>query len=372
MRRSVTLPAPADAGRLERARAILDLLDADALLASRPALRRWLAGFVLDRGDEATSSYSGTLLVSRDAQLVLVDARYLEQAQASCPGWDVRLTTESLPAELQAIATELGARRVAAEAQALSHADWADITDRGLELLPVDEPMRDLRIRKDADEVAAIQRACALTDACFEHLLGFVEPGISERDVAWELEGWFRQHGAEDLAFEPLVLVGARAAMPHGHPNNTQIADGQALLIDFGCQVDGYRSDMTRTVFFGEPDAETRRRYEAVRVAQQLAFEAAAPGVIGQAVDAIARQHLTQAGLGEAFTHGLGHGIGLETHEEPLLATWDRPLESGMVVTLEPGIYLPGDMGIRIEDDIHLTDAGAVRLTNAPRELLVL
>jgi Xaa-Pro aminopeptidase len=160
--------------------------------------------------------------------------------------------------------------------------------------------------------------------------------------------------------------------MPHGRTANTRVARDQPLLIDFGCQVDGYRSDMTRTVFFGEPDAETRRRYEAVRQAQQLAFEAAAPGVIGKAVDQVARDHLQEAGLGEAFSHGLGHGIGLETHEDPLLLGWTRPLEAGMVVTLEPGVYLPGEIGIRIEDDVHLTPAGAVRLTNAPRELLVL
>lgn len=368
----MTRGGPTGEGRLERARAILDELQADAILGSRPALSRWLAGFVLERGDESTSGYSGTLLISRDAQVVIVDARYLEQAQTECPGWEVRLTTDPLAAELRKLASELGVHRIGAEGQVLSHADWAATAEAGLELLAADEPLRDLRLCKDDDEVEAIQRACALTDACFDHLLTFVKPGLSERDIAWELEGWFRQHGAEDLAFEPLVLVGARAAMPHGRPGDTVVATDRPLLIDFGCQVDGYRSDMTRTVFFGEPDAETRRRYEAVRQAQQLAFEAAAPGVIGQEVDRAARDHLVQAGLGEAFSHGLGHGIGLETHEDPLLLGWSRPLEVGMVFTLEPGVYLPGQIGIRIEDDVHLTVAGAVRLTNAPRELLVL
>ena len=168
------------------------------------------------------------------------------------------------------------------------------------------------------------------------------------------------------------MLVGARAAMPHGSASEAMLEAGQALLLDFGCQVDGYRSDMTRTVFFGEPDAEARRRYEAVRDAQQRAFEAVAIGVIGSAVDAAARQHLEAAGLGEAFSHGLGHGIGLETHEDPRLLSWQRPLEAGMVFTLEPGVYFPGEMGIRIEDDIVLEDAGPRRLTHAPRELLVL
>jgi Xaa-Pro aminopeptidase len=232
--------------------------------------------------------------------------------------------------------------------------------------------MTALRLVKDAGELAALERACALTDACFEHLTASVRPGMTEREVAWQLEGWFRANGAEDIGFEPLVLVGARAAMPHVHPSDAVVTAGQPLLIDFGGQVDGYRSDMTRMIFFGEPSAETRRCYEAVREAQQLAFEAAAPGAIGSELDRTAREHLPQAGLGEAFTHGLGHGIGLEVHEAPMLKDWQQPLEADMVFTMEPGVYLPGEIGIRIEDDIHLTDAGAQRLTNAPREMLVL
>lgn len=358
--------------RVARARRILDELELDGLLVSRAAAKRWLAGFVIHNGDELTSGFSGTLLVTRDSQLVLVDGRYVEQAQGECLGWDVRLATESLPVEAARLAGEHEAMRLGAEARVLSHADWAALEAAGLELVAVDEPMAALRLVKDAGELAALQRACALTDACFEHLVASVRPGMSEREVAWQLEGWLRANGAEDIGFEPLVLVGARAAMPHGHPSDTAVTVGQPLLIDFGSQVDGYRSDMTRMIFFGEPTAETRRRYEAVREAQQRALEAAAPGVIGADLDKIAREHLARAGLGEAFTHGLGHGIGLEVHEAPMLKDWHQPLEAGMVFTMEPGVYLSGVIGIRIEDDVHLTDAGAVRLTNAPRELLVL
>jgi len=358
--------------RLDRGRAILDELGLDGLLVSRSAAKRWLAGFVTHRGEELTSGYSGTLLVTRDAQLILADGRYVEQAEGECPGWDVHPTSEAIQVELPAVAGDRGARRLGAEAKVLSHAEWAAIEAAGLELVPVDEPLAALRIVKDADELAAIERACALTDACFAYLIGIIRPGMTEREVAWELEGWFRANRAEDLAFEPLVLVGAHAAMPHGHPSDTAVVQGQPLLIDFGCQIDGYRSDMTRTVFFGEPAPETRRRYQAVRQAQQLAFEAAAAGVIGSELDRIAREHLASAGLGEAFAHGLGHGIGLETHEAPMLKDWHRPLEAGMVFTLEPGVYFPGEIGIRIEDDVHLTDAGPRRLTTAPRDLIVI
>jgi Xaa-Pro aminopeptidase len=357
--------------RLEGARAALEGLEADALLISRPAMMRWLAGFILEPGEEHNSGYSGTLLVSRDAAVVLADGRYREQAEAACVGWDVRLTTDPIHNELPRVASSLGVRLLAAEAEVLPHAAWAAIEAAGLPLVAADDRLRGLRAVKDADEVAAIGRACALTDACFAHLLAAISPGMTERAAAWELERWFRENGAEALAFTPLVLAGARASMPHGHPGETVVERGQALLIDFGCQVDGYRSDMTRTIFFGEPDAETRRRYDAVLGAQEAARSAAAPGVIGADLDRIARAHLADAGLGEAFTHGLGHGIGLETHEPPMLKLWQQPLQAGMVFTLEPGVYFPGDGGIRIEDDVLLTDAGAVRLTEAPRDLLV-
>jgi Xaa-Pro aminopeptidase len=358
--------------RLDRARAILRTLRLDGLLVSRAAAKRWLSGFSLHRGEELTSGYSGTLLVTATAQLVLADGRYVEQAGAECAGWEVRRTSEAIAVEIARLASELGATRLGAEAQVLPHAEWAAIEAAGFELVPVDEPLAALRVLKDGAEVAAIERACALTDACFAHLLDYARPGMTERDVAWELESWFRSNGAEALAFEPLVLVGARAAMPHGHPSDAALAKEEVLLIDFGCQVDGYRSDMTRTVFFSEPDAETRRRYEAVHQAQQLAFEAAVPGVIGSDLHRVAREHLASVGLGDAFVHGLGHGIGLETHEAPVLKDWHQPLEAGMVFTLEPGVYLPGEIGIRIEDDVHLTDGGPRRLTNAPREVTLI
>ncbi|HEX2194901.1 MAG TPA: Xaa-Pro peptidase family protein [Candidatus Limnocylindria bacterium] len=358
--------------RLERARAILRDQGLDALLVSRSAAKRWLSGFTLGPGEEATSGWSGTLLLTGDAQLVLADARYTEQAERECPGWEVRRTRGEIHTGLPPVAAELGVTRLGAEARVLSHAAWSGLTAAGLLLQTVDDELERLRVRKDLDEVAAIERACALTDRCLGHLLGIVRPGTAESEVAWEIADWFRQNGAEALAFEPLVLAGPRAAMPHGRPSGASLTVGQALLIDFGCQVDGYRSDMTRTVYFGRPDAEARRRYQAVREAQERAFEAVAVGVAGTDVDAVARDSLARAGLGEAFTHGLGHGIGLETHEEPRLLTWDRPLEEGMVFTLEPGVYFPGEMGIRIEDDVVLEASGPRRLTHSPRELLVL
>ncbi|HEY7463204.1 MAG TPA: aminopeptidase P family protein [Candidatus Limnocylindria bacterium] len=358
--------------RLDRARAVLPATGADALLVSGTATSRWLSGFVLQPGEEHHRAYSGTLLVTNSAALVLVDGRYVEAAATQCPNWTVSRTTGELAAELLALAAEAGARRIAAEASVLSHAEWSALESAGLELVAADDAVRDLRVVKDADEVAAIGRACALTDACFAHLLEYLRSGLTEQAVAWEIESWFRANGAEAVSFQPIVLVGARGSMPHGHPGETRLEAGQPVLIDFGCQADGYRSDMTRTVSLGEPSALFRARYDAVRAAQQAAFEAARPGVTGVALDGVARGVLADAGLGDAFSHGLGHGIGLETHEAPMLKSWEGPLEAGMVFTLEPGVYLAGEMGIRIEDEVVLGEVGASRLTNALRELLIL
>jgi Xaa-Pro aminopeptidase len=359
-------------GRLARSRAILEASASDGLLVSSPATKRWLSGFVLEQGEEHHSGFSGTLLVTPAAAVVMVDARYVEVAAEQCPDWEVRLTNGRIGAEVAGLAAELGVTQLAAEAEAMPHADWRAIEDAGPHLVPADDEFRGLRLVKDLDEVAAIGRAGALTDACFEHLVEWLRPGRTEREVAWEIESWFRTNGAEALAFQPLVLAGARGSMPHGHAGDARAEAGQPLLIDFGCQVDGYRSDMTRTVSFGEPSARFRERYDAVRAAQQAAFEAARPGLPGADLDRVARTFLADLQLGEAFSHGLGHGIGLDTHEAPMLLDWHAPLAAGMVFTLEPGVYFAGEMGIRIEDDVHLTEAGAVRLTDAPRDLLVL
>ena len=236
----------------------------------------------------------------------------------------------------------------------------------------MDEEIAQLRLRKAPDEVDAIGRACALTDACLAHLVEWIRPGMTELEVAWELEAYFRTHGAEGQAFGSIVLAGARASMPHGVPSEARVESGNVLLIDFGCAIDGYRSDMTRTLFVGEVPGRIGRAHDAVREAQQAAFDALEIGVNGQEVDAVARNVIADAGF-EPYGHGLGHGIGLETHEAPSLRQ-SRPytLEAGMVFSVEPGIYLPGETGIRIEDIVVLEESGPRLLTNSPREAQVI
>ncbi len=365
-------------GRLARSRVLLDTLELDALLVSRGALKRWLSGFILLRGEDPGHGFAGTLLITREARLILADSRYTEQAQVESDDWTLVSTTRGLPAELADLFAEHRIARCGAEAAVVSHATWAAIAEAAPEtvLLPVDAAFGELRIIKDPAEQAALARACDLADRCYQHLLTRLRPGVTELEIAAELEDWMRHHGAEALAFDSIVLFGARAAMPHGRPSDAGLAAGDCVLLDFGAQVDGYKSDLTRTVFFGEPGNEARHLYELVAGAQRAAEEAIHPGVEGTRVHATAVEFIA-AGGAPPFGHGLGHGIGLDTHEPPSLSRLGYPgqtgrtLEVGMTFTIEPGIYLPGRMGIRIEDDYLLTDSGLRRLTTSNRDLVV-
>ncbi len=359
--------------RLSALRHLLVDLDLDAAVISRAAHMRYFSGFTLGRGEEATSGYSGTLFVTTDERLILADSRYVEQARLEAPSWQLHRTSGSLAEELSDLLGSHDVLHCGLEARALTHAAWSGLAQLapGSELHMIDEELAALRIIKEQAEVEAIERACELGDRCFAHLLAIVRPDMTEAQLAWELEAFLRANGSEGLAFEPIVLAGARASMPHGRPSDARIEPGNVLLLDFGCQVDGYRSDMTRTVFIGDPDDELRERYEVVLRAQQAAIDLLRPGVTGMAVDAAAREVIAGAGHGDAFGHGLGHGIGLETHEAPILRHYPEPLRAGMVFSVEPGIYLPGHTGIRIEDIVALEESGPRLLTRSPRELIV-
>jgi Xaa-Pro aminopeptidase len=371
---TVATPGKGTSERLAALRTVLEERELDAILLSRTAHKRYFSGFRLGDAEGPTSGYAGTLLVTRDRHRILADSRYTEQASIEAPDWELVPTAGPLDEELPPLLLADGIQRLGMEAGSVTHADWAALASAapGTELHDVDAELVPLRIRKTDEEVAAIGRACALTDACFEHLVGWIRPGMRERDVAWELEGWFRANGAEGLAFDTIVLAGPRAAMPHGRPSDALVESGNVLLIDFGCVVDGYRSDMTRTLFVGQVPGDVRRYHDAVREAQAAAIEALRPGVNGQELDAIARARIEREGV-PSYGHGLGHGIGIETHEPPRLRKTEASvLEAGMVFSVEPGIYLPGVTGIRIEDIVALAPTGPRLLTNAPREPIVI
>jgi Xaa-Pro aminopeptidase len=371
---TASAPSTTADARLATLRTMLDARGLDAAMLSRTANKRFFSGFRLGPGEEASAGYSGTLLVTRHETLILADSRYTEQAGVEAPDWQLVATTQPLATELPRLLLDREVSSLGMEAAVVSHAEWAAVAEAapGVELHAIDDELVPLRVRKTPAEVDAIGRACALTDACLDHLIGFVRPGMTEREVAWELFSFFMANGAEALAFEPIVLAGARAAMPHGRPSDATIERGNVLLIDFGCAVDGYRSDMTRTLFVGAVPDDVRRHHDAVREAQALAFDALAVGVNGQAVDAVARRRIAAEGV-EPYGHGLGHGIGLETHEPPRLRKSEAyTLEAGMVFSVEPGIYLPGVTGIRIEDIVVLEESGPRLLTSSPREAAVI
>jgi Xaa-Pro aminopeptidase len=369
----VTSAPPVTDARLAALRGLLDERGLDAALLSRSANKRYYSGFRLSDAEGPTSGWAGTLLVTRDARLILADSRYTEQASHEAPGWEIVPTAGPMHEDLPPHLLERGIAALGMEASVVPHAAWAALAEAapGVELHAIDDELVPIRVRKTADEVDAIGRACALADAAFTHLVGWIRPGMTEREVAWELEGFFRANGAEGLAFDTIVLAGPRAAMPHGRPSDVPVEPGNVLLLDFGCIVDGYRSDMTRTLFVGDVPDEVRRHHDAVREAQAAAIEALRPGVDGRDVDAIARARIAADGV-EPYGHGLGHGIGLETHEAPgIRRSVSVALEPGMVFSVEPGIYRPGVTGIRIEDIVVLEEAGPRLLTTSPREPIV-
>jgi Xaa-Pro aminopeptidase len=367
--------ASARPGRLENLRGLLDRFELDGILIQTQTTSRYLSGFFIRRGDESTSGYSGTLLVTREQAWLFADNRYVEQAVAEAPAWELIHTTEPMPVEVAGRLADAGVRRLGLESDRTSHAAWLALAAGApdAELVAVEGQLDELRLIKDAAEIDAIGRACALGDEAFAYLREAVRPGMTERGVARMIATWFEDHGAEDLAFDSIVLVGARASMPHGTPDDTPVRAGEPLLLDFGCQVDGYRSDMTRTVFVGEPTHEARRRHEAVEAAQRAALDVIAVGVPAVAPHEAAQASLAEAGFPGAFSHGVGHGIGLDTHEGPALRTRaSGTLEAGMVFSIEPGLYLPGDIGIRIEDIVALEASGPRLLTRSPREGVVI
>lgn len=372
---------PARLGRL-RDRMTAEAID--AVFGVRPEHMRYLTGFALASGEEKVAGHSGQFLVSGDEVVVLADSRYTLQARREAPATRIERATYDLPACWPDLVASVGARRVGVEAGFVSHALWLRLAEAApdVELVPVEGWVEADRATKTPEELERIRAACAVADRALAALLPEIAAGSPERDLALRLEWLMRTGGAEALAFDVACLAGPEAALPHGSPGDRPVRTGQVLLFDFGAQVDGYRSDMTRTLFVGEPGSRDLEVYELVARAQQAPISvlertiaAAGPMPDGRALDAAARSIIEVAGHGEHFGHGTGHGIGLATHELPSLSTTapEVPLPSPTVFSVEPGVYLEGEMGVRIED-LVLVDADdrrVERLTSFPREVIV-
>ena len=333
---------------------------------------RYLTGFTLGEGEEKGAGNSGQFLVGGDEVVILADSRYTIQARRQAP--DARLFEAygNLPDRWSEIVGSVGARRVGVEAGFVSHAAWERLAAAapGVELVPIEGWLEADRAVKEPAELERVAAACAVADRALAVLLPEIRAGVTEADLALRLEWLIRTGGAEALAFDVACLSGPEAALPHGAPGDRPVLDRSVLLFDFGAQVEGYRSDMTRTLFVGEPSARDLAIYELVARAQSAAISAVEAAVrgggelpSGRAVDAVARTIIADAGHGDHFGHSTGHGIGLATHEAPSLSKTapEQPLPSPTVFSVEPGVYLDGEMGVRIEDLIALDAVGRPR-----------
>ncbi|MES2209000.1 MAG: Xaa-Pro peptidase family protein [Chloroflexota bacterium] len=373
--------------RLARLRARMDSAGVDGYFGVRREHIRYLTGFTLAETETSSAGDSGKFLVTGDEVRVLVDSRYAIQAGREAADARRFECYHGLADRWPALLAEAGVRRVAVEAGLVSHALWQRLTAAApqVELVAVEGWVEADRQVKEPAEIERIAAACAVADRALASLLPSIRPGVTEMELALDLEWRMRTGGAEALAFDVTCLAGPEAALPHGSPGERPVRTGAVLLFDFGAQVGGYRSDMTRTLFVGEPTARDLAVYETVVAAQMAAIEALRAGLSasrhgvplpdGRFIDGVARAMIEADGRWQGFQHGLGHGIGLATHELPSLGrnAAPTPLPSPTVFSVEPGIYLEGETGVRIEDLIVL-DAQAGRLdylTLFPRDAIV-
>lgn len=353
-----------------RANALLRALagqNAQGAVLVKPSNVRWLSGYMGE----------GLLVLTEKGMTVVTDFRYVEAAEKQAPGCAVRSISAGVPHEKIAaeVLREAGVKTAAFEDDVVTVRSMNRLTDasEGIGYEPLKTRPETLRAVKDANEIAAIEEACGISCKAFERILEKIRPGVTEREIAFALEDEFRALGAEGTAFETIVAAGENGSLPHAIPSNRVIEKGMLVTMDFGARVRGYCSDMTRTVAVGKISDEQRRVYDAVLEAHLRAMEAIKPGAVGRDVDEVARGYLRSCGYGNEFGHSLGHGVGLDIHEEPRLSTRsDDVLEAGNIVTDEPGVYLPGKCGCRIEDSVLVTKEGCRSLIPAAKELITL
>lgn len=309
--------------------------------------------------------------------LLIIDFRYIEKARATVTAAEV-IEQKKLYSQLNELIRKHGAANIAVESQTLTvsrlHTLRAQLKD--VEVIDTDvlsNEINALRSVKDEYELDCIKKAQAIAERAFEDILSFIHEGVTERQIALELNRLMFEYGAEDLSFETIALSGENTSMPHGVPSDKPVKNGEFVLMDYGAVYKGYHSDMTRTICVGEPDEEMRKVYNIVLEAQTAAINAAHAGMTGHELDEIARSIISDAGYDSCFGHSLGHGVGLEIHERPNASPNNMlPLNEGAVVTVEPGIYIAGRFGVRIEDFVILTENGCINLTKSAKNIISL
>jgi Xaa-Pro aminopeptidase len=351
--------------RLRKLRAEIKQTGVSAILVTNIKNVCYLTGF---------TGSAGYLFVTAKTEILLSDSRYSSQLQDQCPGLevDIRDANSTMLDSVERVARQSGFGSIAYESESLTKSEFDRIESRliGVELVTSSGVVEGLRAIKDKTEIAAIRKSIQVTQRAFEVIRSQMTPDQSELQIAHNLEHQMRAFGAKGCAFDPIVGVGSRSALPHGQPSKKRIGDSPFVLIDWGAEVDLYMSDLTRVLITAKIPAKLRKIYEIVLKSQLAAIRKIRPGVACKAVDSAARKVIESAGFGPQFGHGLGHSFGLEIHESPYMSPiHEGTLKAGMVITVEPGIYVPDFGGVRIEDDILVTPDGHEVLSNLPRQI---
>lgn len=350
--------------RLEKVRDILVEEQIDALLITKKENRHYVSGF---RG------CTGMLVITADKAILITDFRYLEEGEQEALLFEIKEFSGSIFSKLAEIIKENKITKLGFESNVITYRQYQQLSKASCDLIPLTNVIEKLRMVKGEEEIAAIRQAAQIADSVFAEIIKEIKVGITELELASEMEYRMKRLGAEKASFDTIVASGPHSSIPHARPTERKLALGDFLKLDFGAMYNGYCSDMTRTIVLGEPSEKQREIYNLVLQAQLAALEAILPGKTGQEIDAVARDFLKEKGYGQCFGHGLGHSVGLAIHESPCFNTRETVrLEPGMVITVEPGIYLPGWGGVRIEDLVVITEKGIDNLTKTTKELIIL
>lgn len=340
------------------------LNDLDALIITNPQNRRFLTGF---------TGSAGVCFVSKEHAILATDFRYYTQVEQECDDFELAEIGYDFIGNLPDILKKMGAKRVGFESTHLTVSEFESYKEAtpDVEWVPTQNLVEDLREVKSVAEIETLRHAIKVTDLAFSRALQSLKPGITEKAFQWALKQALFDIDGREPAFDIIVAAGPASAKPHARPSDAPIPKGVPIVIDMGALVDGYHGDMTRTIVMGEPDETYRKIYDIVLRAQQAALDGIRPGPNGRDIDALARNLITEAGYGDKFGHGLGHGVGLHIHEMPRFSARasDAPIQKNMVITVEPGIYLPEWGGIRIEDVVVVTESGCENLTQTPKDI---
>jgi Xaa-Pro aminopeptidase len=356
------------ARRIEEFREKLDKASVDAGWIVRPENRRYLSGY--EARDSQLDESSGSLLIGKDSLVLLTDSRFSEQASREAEGFRVEQVGGNFSESFSKVAERIGCLKVGFEKDYLTWGMHARVSaemerlDPPGKLVPLDREVENLRRVKDTEELESMEASARMIAGILDELIDWIQPGMTEREVAWHLAELANEAGAEGLSFPPIIASGPNSSLPHAVPTERRLAEGEPVMMDVGVTLAGYCSDMTRTVFIGEPADKFKAVYSVVRRAQLAALDVLRVGAVAREVDQVARNVIAEAGYGDYFGHGLGHGVGLAVHEAPRLNPQDSTvLEEGMVVTVEPGVYFPGEGGVRLEETVVVEAQGPRILT---------